>query len=339
MKQNNYLLNLLKVTFFSLLLIATSPVRAEIKVVTTIKPLHSLIANVMDGIGEPSLIIEGSTSPHSFTLKPSHAKLLEEADLIFWVGEGMETFMERPIESIVKNAEVVEFMEVNSIKKLKFREENIYGDHDEDHDDHDDHDEDHDEDHDDHDDHDEDHDEDHDDHAGHEGHNHGEFDAHIWLDPSNAKEMVHEIAHELGDLDPANKDKYESNAEATIIALDQLIKDVSKDINKDAKFVVFHDAYQYFEERFGLRAAGALTLNTDVLPGAKQIDEIQDVIKDRGINCIFSEPQFNPKIISTIAEDTNIKTGVFDPLGANINSDKDLYFKLISNLGKKLKGC
>ena len=151
--------------------------------------------------------------------------------------------------------------------------------------------------------------------------------------------MVHEIAHELGDLDPANKDKYEANAEATIIALDQLINDVSKEIKKDAKFVVFHDAYQYFEERFGVRAAGALTLNTDVLPGAKQIDEIQDVIKDRGINCIFSEPQFNPKIISTIAEDTNIKTGVFDPLGANINSDKDLYFKLISNLGNELKGC
>ena len=320
MKQNNYILNFIKVTFISLLLMATSPVRAEIKVVTTIKPLHSLIANVMDGVGEPSLIIEGSTSPHSFTLKPSHAKLLEEADLIFWVGEGIETFMERPLESIVKNAEVVEFMEVESIEKLKFREESIFGDHD-----------DHDEDHDDHD--------DHDDHAGHEGHNHGEFDAHIWLDPSNAKEMVHEIAHELGDLDPANKDKYEANAEATIIALDQLIKDVSNDINKDAKFVVFHDAYQYFEERFGVRAAGALTLNTDVLPGAKQIDEIQDVIKDKGIKCIFSEPQFNPKIISTIAQDMNIKTGVFDPLGANIESDKDLYFKLISNLGNELKGC
>jgi zinc transport system substrate-binding protein len=328
------------VAFFSLLLIGTSPVRAEIKVVTTIKPLHSLVSNVMDGVGEPSLIIEGSTSPHSFTLKPSHAKLLEEADLIFWIGEGIETFMERPLESIVKNAEVVEFMEVESIEKLKFREESIFGEHD-DHDDHDDHDE---EGHDDHDDHDEeghdDHDEEgHDDHEGHEGHNHGEFDAHIWLDPSNAKEMVHEIAHELGDLDPANKDKYEANAKTTILALDQLINDVSKDINKEARFVVFHDAYQYFEERFGLRAAGALTLNTDVLPGAKQIDEIQDVIKDKGINCIFSEPQFNPKIISTIAEDTNIKTGVFDPLGANINSDKDLYFKLISNLGNELKGC
>ena len=177
------------------------------------------------------------------------------------------------------------------------------------------------------------------DHHDHHGHAHGEFDAHIWLDPMNAKEMVHEIAHELGDLDPANKEKYEANAEATIKALDQLISDVGTDINSDAKFVVFHDAYQYFEERFGVRAAGALTLNTDVLPGAKQIADIQDVIKDKGIKCIFSEPQFNPKIITTIAEDMNIKTGVFDPLGANIDASKSLYFTLISNLGDELKGC
>ena len=155
----------------------------------------------------------------------------------------------------------------------------------------------------------------------------------------NAKEMIHEIAHELGHLDPANKERYEANAEATMKALDKLISDVGNDINSDAKFVVFHDAYQYFEERFGVRAAGALTLNTDVLPGAKQIADIQDVIKDKGIKCIFSEPQFNPKIISTIAEDTNIKTGVFDPLGANIDPGKSLYFELISNLGNELKGC
>jgi len=316
MKQIKYKSNLLKALFFSILLIFTSPIRAEIKVVTTIKPLHSLISNVMDGVGNPSLIIEGSTSPHSFTLKPSHAKLLEEADIIFWVGEGMETFMERPLESIVKKAEVISFMELENIDKLKFREESIFEDHD-DHDDHDGHDE----------------------HEDEHGHAHGEFDAHIWLDPMNAKEMVHEIAHELSHLDPVNKDKYNANAEATNLALDEMIDDISQNINKDAKFVVFHDAYQYFEQRFGIRAAGALTLNTDVLPGAKQIDEIQNVIKDKGINCIFSEPQFNPKIISTISEDTNIKTGVFDPLGANINSDKSLYFKLINNLSEELKGC
>ena len=126
---------------FSGILVATASARAELKVVTTIKPLHSLISNVMDGIGEPGLIIDGSISPHSFTMKPSHAKMLEEADVIFWIGEGIETSMEEPLDSIAKDAEVIEFMELDSIAKLKFREESIFGDHDdhEDHDDHDDH--------------------------------------------------------------------------------------------------------------------------------------------------------------------------------------------------------
>jgi len=312
MKQNNYTVTLVKAIFFSFLLILTSPIRAELNVVTTIKPLHSLISKVMQGLGEPSLIIEGTTSPHSFTLKPSHAKLLEEADLIFWIGEGMETFMEKPLKSIVKDAEVISFMEVDGINKLKFREENIienYDDHDE---------------------------KDHDSHAGHA---HGEFDAHIWLDPINAKEMIHEIAHELSHLDPSNKDKYNKNAESTLLDIDELINNIDQSINKDAQFVVFHDAYQYFENRFGITSAGALTLNTDVLPGARQILDIQNIIKEKGVKCIFSEPQFNPKIIETIAKDTGIKTGIFDPLGSKIDADKNQYFILIKNLRDNLKGC
>ena len=306
---------------FAVLFAGSLAANAEIKVVTTIKPLHSLISNVMDGVGEPSLIIEGSTSPHSFVLKPSHAKMIEQADIIFWIGEDIETFMEKPLESIAKNAKKISFMELTSIEKLKFREENIF-----DHDDHDDHG----------------HGEkkDHDDHGhGHEGHHHGEFDAHIWLDPANAKEMLHEIAHELADLDPANANKYESNANKAIKSIDEMISSVNSSINKDAKFIVFHDAYQYFEKRFGVATAGALTLNTDVLPGAKQISEIQEVIAEKDIKCIFSEPQFNPKIIETIAQDTGIKTGVLDPLGSIFDGGKEQYFTLINDIGNKLKDC
>ena len=306
---------------FAVLFAGSLAANAEIKVVTTIKPLHSLISNVMDGVGEPSLIIEGSTSPHSFVLKPSHAKMIEQADIIFWIGEDIETFMEKPLESIAKNAKKISFMELTSIEKLKFREENIF-----DHDDHDDHG----------------HGEkkDHDDHGhGHEGHHHGEFDAHIWLDPANAKEMLHEIAHELADLDPANANKYESNANKAIKSIDEMISSVNSSINKDAKFIVFHDAYQYFEKRFDVATAGALTLNTDVLPGAKQISEIQEVIAEKDIKCIFSEPQFNPKIIETIAQDTGIKTGVLDPLGSIFDGGKEQYFTLINDIGNKLKDC
>ena len=151
--------------------------------------------------------------------------------------------------------------------------------------------------------------------------------------------MLHEIAHELADLDPDNASKYKSNADQAIKSIDKMIKDIDTNINKDAKFVVFHDAYQYFETRFGVMTAGALTLNTDVLPGAKQISEIQEVIIERDIKCIFSEPQFNPKIIETIAQDTGIKTGVLDPLGSIFDANKMQYFKLINDLGNKLKDC
>jgi len=327
--------------------------KADIKVVTTIKPLHSLVSSVMDGVSEPSLIIEGTNNPHTFVFKPSHAKLLEEADMVFWIGEDLEAFMEKPLKSLASNAKKIAFMDLASIEKLKFREENIFDDHDdhddhdghedehEGHDDHDDHDGHKDDDHDDHDDHDghEDEHEGHDDHAGHEGHNHGEFDAHIWLDPMNAKEMVHEIAHELSELDPSNKEIYEANANRALKSLDKLMEDVGKDVPKDISYVVFHDAYQYFEKRFGVSTAGALTLNPDVLPGAKQIADIQDLISDKGIKCIFSEPQYNPKIIETLASDMKISTGILDPLGANLDKGNTMYEELIKKISNSIKNC
>ena len=307
--------------------------KADIKVVTTIKPLHSLISKVMDGVGEPSLIIEGTNNPHTFVFKPSHAQMLEEADIVFWVGEDLEAFLEKPLNSLAKNATKVSFMELTSIEKLKFREENIFDDHDGHEDKH--------EGHDDHDDHDGHKDDDHDDHEDHEGHEHlhGEFDAHIWLDPANAKAMVLEVSHELSELDPDNKNQYEKNAAKVINSLDDLINEVDSSISKDVSYVVFHDAYQYFENRFGVSSAGALTLNPDVLPGAKQIVDIQDIIQDKKIKCIFSEPQYNPKIIETLANDMNISTGVIDPLGAYLEKGSEMYNELILNIANSLKKC
>ena len=327
--------------------------KADIKVVTTIKPLHSLISSVMEGVGEPSLIIEGTSNPHTFVFKPSHAQMLEEADIVFWIGEDLEAFMEKPLDSLADNATKISFMELSSIEKLKFREENIFDDHDDHgHDDHDGHEDEH-EGHDDHDDdgHKEDDHDDHghDDHDGHEdeheghddhdGHNHGEFDAHIWLDPSNAIKMVLEISHELSEADPDNAAKYEQNENKTIASLNNLIDEINSSIPKDASYVVFHDAYQYFENRFGISSAGALTLNPDVLPGAKQIDAIQDLIQDKNIKCIFSEPQYNPKIIETLAADMKISTGIMDPLGAFIDQGPEMYQKLILDIANSLKDC
>ena len=318
-----------------------SPANAETKVVASIKPIHSLASYLMDGVSKPGLIVDGYASPHGFALKPSHAKMLQEADLIFWVGEDLENFLEKPLKSIAKKAEKIELMEIKGLNKLKFRERNIFDGHD----DHG-HDDEHKEDgHDDHakkeDDHghDDEHKEDgHDDH-GHEGHAHGEYDPHIWLDPSNAKVILNEMAEHLIEKDQKNASVYKNNLKKALKDLDKLTKDVKSELNKDFKSIVFHDAYQYFEKRFDVNVLGAFTVNTDVMPGAEKLAEIREIIEHDKVSCVFSEPQFNPDIINAVAKDMNISTGVLDPLGATLNPGKDLYFDLISNMSKSFKGC
>ena len=313
-----------------------TPVNADVKVVTSIKPLHSLASYLMDGVGKPDLIVDGYASPHGFSMKPSHAKMLQNADLIFWVGEGMENFLEKPLNSIAKKAEKIELMETKGLQVLKFRERNIFDEHD--HDDHDDHAKKED-DHDDHDHDDHGKKEEHDDHDDHEGHNHGEYDAHIWLDPINAKVILFEMSKHLIELDAKNESVYRDNLSKAYNEIDKLTKDVTAELDQSVASIVFHDAYQYFEKRFNVNILGAFTVNTDVMPGAEQLAEIREIIEHDKVSCVFSEPQFNPDIIKAVAKDMNIKTGVIDPLGATLDSGKDLYFKLIRNMSASFKGC
>ena len=327
-------------TLLSFLTTFTSA-NAEIKVVASIKPIHSLVSYLMDGIGKPDLIVDGYASPHGFAMKPSHAKMLQNADLIFWVGEDLENFLEKPLSSIAKKAEKIELIEIKGLQVLKFRERNIFDEHDHDHG-HDDHGKKED-DHDDHG-HDDDHgkkEDDHDDHGhdDHEGHAHGEFDPHIWLDPINAKAMLNEMAEHLIENDPKNEAKYKSNLAKALQEIDKLTIDVMTDLSSSVASIVFHDAYQYFEKRFNVKVLGAFTVNTDVMPGAEQLAEIREIIEHDKVACVFSEPQFNPDIINAVAKDMKIKTGVLDPLGATLDPGKDLYFNLIRNMSASFKGC
>ncbi len=329
------------------------PANADIKVVASIKPIHSLASYLMNGVAKPDLIVDGYASPHGFAMKPSHAKMLQNADLIFWVGEDVENFLEKPLGSIAKKAEKIELMQIKGLQVLKFRERNIFDDHD-DHG-HDDHDkkEDHDgqdthakkdghddhgkkEDHDDH---------EHDSHAkknghdDHDGHAHGDFDPHIWLDPINAKVILNEMVEHLIENDPKNEAKYKSNLNKALKDIDKLTIDVMTELSNSVSSIVFHDAYQYFEKRFNVNILGAFTVNTDVMPGAEQLAEIREIIEHDKVACVFSEPQFNPDIIKAVAKDMKIKTGVIDPLGATLNPGKDLYFSLIKNMSASFKGC
>ena len=380
---------------------------ADVRVVASIKPVHSLVSGVMQGVGTPDLLVDGAGSPHNYALKPSQARQLQEADIVFWVGHDLEAFLENSIENIASDAVSVPLINAHDLIKLSFREGGAFDAHDhadhddhhsehkhDDHDDHghtDDHDEHHDEhkhddhddhghtddhaDHDDHhdehkhDDHDDhghtddhadhddhhdehkhdDHDDhghtddhdDHDDEQAHDAHEHGTFDSHIWLDPQNAKALVHEIAEHLAEIDPAHAALYEANAQAMMDRLDALTTEISAELApmKGRGYVVFHDAYQYFENRFGLSAIGSITVSPEVMPGADRIRELQQKVRKLDATCVFSEPQFQPKLVLTVTENTNAGTGVLDPLGATIKDGPELYFTLLRNMAASLKTC
>ena len=305
---------------------------ADIKVVTSIKPVHSLVSGVMVGVGVPSLIIDGAGSPHTYSLKPSQAQQLQDAKLVFWVGDEIETFLEGPIENIAQNATAIKLIDVHGLKKIKFRKGGMFDDQGHDHEKHDDHDDEkhakkeHD---------------DHGDHDGHDDHGHGEFDPHVWLDPVNAKAIVHEIEEALVKADPEHASTYEANAHKMMDKIDSLTAELREELEPvhEKGFIVFHDAYQYFEQRFDMAAIGSITVSPEVMPGAERVSELREKISDSSATCVFSEPQFEPKLVGILVEGTGARTGVLDPLGATLAKGPDLYFQLIRNMASSLKKC
>ena len=359
--------------------LGVSAANADVSVVTSIKPVHSLVSGVMQGVGSPTVIIEGAGSPHTYSLKPSQATQLQDADLVFWMGDELEPFLVDAAQNIARNAELVNLFDSHGLKKIRFREGGMFDEHD-DHDDHakDDHDDhgkekhakdDHDDhghdkhakdDHDDHghdkhakDDHDDHgHDkhakDDHDDHGhdkhakdDHDDHGHGEFDPHVWLDPINAKAIVHEIEEALVKADPKNAKKYEANAVRMAGKLDQLVTELRVQLQpvQGKGFIVFHDAYQYFEQRFGVAAIGSITVSPEVMPGAERVKDLREKIRDLRATCVFSEPQFEPKLVRTLVDGTGAQTGVLDPLGSSLTKGPDLYFELVREMARSLKEC
>ena len=300
-----------------------SMAQADPKVVASIKPIHSPVAGVMEGTGTPTLFVEGAGSPHTYALKPSQARRLQEADLVFWVGNTLEPFLQKPLESIASKATTVTLMDVDGLNQITFREGGAFDAHG--HDDHKGHD-------------------DHDEHKGHDDHDdhaHGAYDPHIWLDPINAKVLVHDIEEALVASDPANAAIYKANADRIMANLDALVAEIDATLDpvKSQGFIVFHDAYQHFEQRFGMSAVGSITVSPEVLPGAERVRELQEKVRGSNASCVFSEPQFEPKLVATITENTDAGTGVLDPLGASLKNGPDLYFNLIRGMAASLKGC
>ena len=310
-------------------MLAAGPARALDGVVASIKPVHSLVAAVMEGVGAPELLVKGAASPHTYSMRPSEAGMLEEAKVVFWVGEGIETFLEQPLETLAGGAKVITLSGIPGMTLLDMREGGTFEahSHGEEHDheeaagdrhDHEEHAEEHD----------------------HDDHGHGK-DMHVWLDPENARLMVRQIAATLSEVDSENAATYEKNADVLDTRLEALVSETEKTLaNARGKpFIVFHDAYHYFENRFDVEAAGSITISPEQMPGAQRLEEIRNKIKEVGAACVFAEPQFEPKFIDIVTEGTNARIGVLDPEGASLEEGPDLYFTLVSNLARSLADC
>lgn len=314
-------------------------------VAVDIPPVQSLVARVMGELGSPDLIIQPGASPHGYSMRPSEAKALSDADVVFFVSDDLTPWFAKARESLASEAEVVELMQVPGTLHLDYREgptfeAHHHDEHEESHehaahgqDGHDEHEhEDHG--HDDHDDHGHD---DHDDHHAHDGMN-----PHGWLDPKNAQAWLGAIADSLAAQDPENADTYLENAKAGQQELQTLTDEWTARLSevKGARYIVFHDAYQYFENRFDVPASGAISLGDAAKPSPARVEAIQQRVEEGNIQCVFREPQYNPALIDSVFEGTGVKTSiVFEPLGAGLTLGQSLYPELIARLGQSILRC
>ncbi len=342
--------------------LATPAAAEDVRVVATIKPIHSIVSAVMEGVGEPHLIMRGAASPHDFSLRPSDAGRLQDAHVVFLVDDALETSLADPIAALADDAHVVPLADAHGLIHRPLREGGHFEVHD--HADHDGHpaapahDDDPDEHHGDRDTH-RDHEgagdgDTHRDHADRDTHhgdrdthgNHapdhdGPMDMHVWLDPVNAAAMAHAVAAALGATDPTNAAAYEANATTFADRLDELVERIAADIAhlRGKPFIVFHDAYRHFEERFGLTAAGSAVVSADRSPGARRISELREKVAELGVGCVLAEPQFDGRVVEVIIEGSDARAGSVDPLGATLDSGPELYFTLIGEMAASFNAC
>lgn len=298
-------------------LVAASPVSADdtIKVAATIAPVHSLAAMVTDGIAETDLIVRPGASPHSYAMKPSEARALDRADVVFWVGDMLEPWMVKAIGTLADDAVVIELAVVEGLHRLGRRGGGVW----EAHDDHDDDEA----------------------HSEHDQEGHENIDPHLWLDPDNARTWLDAMAAALADADPNNAPAYKANAARAAEKLTGLALEIEEFLTpvREKPYVVFHDAYQYFEHRFDLQPVGSISLGDADRPGPARIVDIRERIAESHAVCVFAEPQFEPKLIDTVIEGIPVEKGILDPIGAGLQPGPDLYPALLEGLAATLADC
>jgi zinc transport system substrate-binding protein len=273
------------------------------RVLASIKPVQSLAASVMAGVGTPELLIEGAASPHSYALKPTDAGKIAKANIIFWVGPEMETVLEKPLATLGAQAQRVALINASGVTRLPARRGGLWEPDEDEHD--------------------------------------ANIDGHMWLDPRNGIAMVRAIAETLAKADPTHAARYRANAQSTIARLTALDTRLTAALEPAAKkpYIVFHDAYHYLEARYGLSPAGAVTVAPDRPYGPRRISEIRDRIANGKVVCVFSEPEFPPKLLTTLTEDTGARIGTLDDLGSQLSPGPMLYETVLENLARDLRKC
>lgn len=291
--------------------LGASTAQASPQVVVSIKPLHSLVSGVMAGVAQPKLLIRGHASPHAYALRPSGARVLQAAEVVFWIGEEVESFLSKPLGSLARKATVVALGDTEGIHWLGLRKALVWGSHE------------------------------HEEEEAHSGHGHEGGDPHLWLDPQNAKLMVQTIVATLQAVDPEQAQAYQDNGQGLRKRLDVLDAKLREGLSSlsQESYLVFHDAYQYFEKRYNLHPIGAVTLSPEHSPGMKRLQTLREQVQGSGVRCVFTEPQFPPKLLWVVTNGLEVKHGVLDPVGAELSAGPDLYFTLLNNLSTSLREC
>ena len=292
-------------------LLGSSAIADVPSVSVDIAPLHSLVASVMNGVEVPNLIIPPGSSPHDHQLRPSEAKAMQDANIVFWMGEELTPWMENAIKTLSSNASITTLLENDETSLLEFREGALFEAHD------------------------------YNDDEAHDKHAHGSHDPHAWLSPNNAKAWLDVIAAQLSSYDPENAGVYFTNATSTKSGIEMMIAEINLALDpiRGGKFIVFHDAYQYFENDFDFPASGAISLSDASDSSPARIAKIQKRIRDEEINCVLAEPQFKANIVKTVMEGSQANTNVIDPLGVGLKPGVLLYNKLIKNMAQSLADC
>lgn len=295
-------------------LVTSAHAEAPGGVVVTVKPLHSLVQGVMGDTAEATLLVTGTASPHGFSLKPSQVGALQAATVVFYIDETMETFLKNALDSLPDTVRKLRLSQADGIVLLERRDSGAWEA--EDH---------------------------HGGHSHHAGEEHGDeaHNMHLWLDPRNAVKMVRAINETLAGIYPENAALYTANAARLIARLGALDEELAGRLApvRDRPFVVLHDAYPYFEARYGLTAVGSLTLEPDSPASAKKLKEIRHKLEATGARCLFREPQFSDRLLRTAAEGLDVNIGTLDPLGGELEPGADLYFILMRTLAGNLADC